>query len=258
MSVFLLLFRVAATLILVPALYFTGGAIGLVAGLILGGAIDFLRYQGAQMPDPAAPKPRKKLSAEEEKINDFVVSALLLSAAVIKADGTMDEQEVGYLRRFLADQFGEACSLEYMAVIRQAYQQNFNLKACAEKIKKTSDYETRLQLLYIIFGIAKSNFDVDAREKTLIDTIAEILEIDRHDFESVRAMFSFDMDAYYRILELTPSASDGEVKAAYRALSKKFHPDKVAHLGEMLNATAQKKYEKVREAYDAIRHSRGF
>jgi DnaJ like chaperone protein len=244
--------KIIVTLILVPALWWAGGLLGLGLGLLLGGAIDFLRSLGKAEPKEVKKKVRSSV------LTDFVISTLLLSAAVIKADGDMDELELGYLRRFLAEQFGEKRAMEYMAIFRSSYAGEFDVEKTARNIQQTTSYETRLQLLYIMVGIAKSNFDVEERERTLIDNIVVWLAIEKADYESVRSMFSTEMDAYYRILEVTPSASDRDIKTAYKTIAAKFHPDKVAHLGEEITTTATRKFQKLQEAYTAIRQARGF
>jgi DnaJ like chaperone protein len=40
-------------------------------------------------------------------------------------------------------------------------------------------------------------------------------------------------------------------------MAVKFHPDKVSHLGEEYQADAKVKFQKVQEAYDNIKKSRG-
>jgi DnaJ like chaperone protein len=247
-----LLEKIIVTLILAPALWWAGGSMGLGVGLLLGGAIDFLRSLGK----PSMSEVRRKVRSSQ--LTDFVISTLLLSSAVIKADGEMDELELGYLRRFLGEQFGEKRAMEYMAIFRASHAGEFDVEKTARNIQQTTSYETRLQLLYIMVGIAKSNFDVDEREQTLIDKIIVWLAIQKGDYESIKSMFSIEMDAYYRILEVTPSASDKEIKSAYKAIAAKFHPDKVAHLGEELTTTATRKFQKLQEAYTAIRQARGF
>ena len=64
-------------------------------------------------------------------------------------------------------------------------------------------------------------------------------------------------DADYRVLEVAPHASDDEVRRAYRRMSMKHHPDKVAHLGPEFQKTATEKFQRVNAAYAAIRKSRG-
>ena len=66
-----------------------------------------------------------------------------------------------------------------------------------------------------------------------------------------------DPDADYRVLEVSPQATDDEVRKAYRRMSMKHHPDKVAHLGPEFQKTATEKFQRVNAAYAAIKKIRG-
>ena len=69
-------------------------------------------------------------------------------------------------------------------------------------------------------------------------------------------MFFKDTKAAYKILEIPLSATNEEVKKAFRKMATKFHPDKVAHLGEDHVQTAEDKFQKVQQAYDLIKENR--
>lgn len=58
----------------------------------------------------------------------------------------------------------------------------------------------------------------------------------------------------YQVLGVAPTASDDEVKKAYRALCKKYHPD--ANVGKPDAAQAEKKFMEVQQAYEEIMHRR--
>jgi molecular chaperone DnaJ len=67
---------------------------------------------------------------------------------------------------------------------------------------------------------------------------------------------------YYEILEVTRTASDGELKAAYRKLAMKWHPDKnpgdkdcEAHFKEINEAYDVLKDDQKRAAYDRFGHA---
>ena len=60
---------------------------------------------------------------------------------------------------------------------------------------------------------------------------------------------------YYGILGVTKESTDKEIKKAYRNLSKKYHPDKVQHLGEEFQSFAKEKMQKLNEAYKALSKS---
>ena len=66
-----------------------------------------------------------------------------------------------------------------------------------------------------------------------------------------------DTSYAYTILEIDKSASDAEVKKAYRTMVKKYHPDKLQHMDEVHRNGAQEKFNKVQEAYEQIQKERG-
>jgi DnaJ like chaperone protein len=77
------------------------------------------------------------------------------------------------------------------------------------------------------------------------------------DFESVKNMFYRNPDSDYKILGIESSATDDEIKKAYRKMAVKYHPDKVASLGEEYVKGAQEKFQKIQEAYDNLKKLRG-
>ena len=74
--------------------------------------------------------------------------------------------------------------------------------------------------------------------------------------ESVKNMFIKSSEWAYKVLEIEPTASDEEVKKAYRRLATIHHPDKVSYLGEDIKQKANEKFQKISEAYNAIKKER--
>ena len=58
----------------------------------------------------------------------------------------------------------------------------------------------------------------------------------------------------YEILGVERGASLNEVKAAYRKLAVKYHPDKVDHLGDEFKVLAERKFKEIQEAYQELVH----
>lgn len=56
----------------------------------------------------------------------------------------------------------------------------------------------------------------------------------------------------YDILGVDPSATQEEIKTAYRKLANQYHPDKVAHLGEEFQTLAEQKFKQIQDAYDRL------
>ncbi len=56
----------------------------------------------------------------------------------------------------------------------------------------------------------------------------------------------------YDVLGVGPSASEAEIKAAYHRELARYHPDKVAHLGEELQILARAKTNEIMDAYQSL------
>jgi DnaJ-domain-containing protein 1 len=60
------------------------------------------------------------------------------------------------------------------------------------------------------------------------------------------------------ILGVRPTASNDEIKNAYRALIRQYHPDKVSSLGKEFQEIAELKSKQINNAYDRAKKIRGF
>ncbi len=222
------------------------GPIGGILGYALGSMFERGQYgQGLGIGAPT-------------RAGDFNVSLLVLTAAVMKADGTVRKSELDYVKSFYIQNFGLAASQQYIKMLGEILKSDINVMDVSRQIGRFMDYSSRLQLMHYLFGIAQADGKVDKNEADVISQIAGAMGIGAADFQSLRAMFVKDTDSAYKILEVSPDATDEEVKLAYREMAKKYHPDLVSHLGEEVQHSAEKKFQKVNEAYEAIKRERGF
>jgi DnaJ like chaperone protein len=89
--------------------------------------------------------------------------------------------------------------------------------------------------------------------------MAMYLGIPAQEAESILAMFGGkDVNSAYKVLEIDPSATDEEVKRAYKKLAIKHHPYKVESLGEDVKRAAEEKFKAIVAAYETIKKERGF
>ena len=192
----------------------------------------------------------------EEK-RDFNVTLLVLSAAVMKADGYVKRSELDYVKRFFLQNFGQERAENYIKMLREILEKDYNLYEVSQQVGRYMDYSSRLQLLHYLFGIANADGTIRQEELGVINTISDYMGITNSDFQSVKAMFIKETDSAYKILGIDASASDEEVKRAYREMAKKNHPDLVSNLGEEVRQAAEKKFQEVNAAYEAIKKQRG-
>jgi DnaJ like chaperone protein len=189
--------------------------------------------------------------------NDFSAALLVLCAAVMKADQKIMRSELDYVRNFFSRQFGETHTKERMILFREILKQEIVIGQVCEQIRYNVDAPSKLQLVHLLFGLAASDGNPGDAEINVISQISHLIGISMRDFESMKAMFVTDFNSVYKILEIERSASDEEVKKAYRKMAVKYHPDKVHHLGPEYHKDAQEKFKKINEAYEKIKKERG-
>ncbi|MCH2231045.1 MAG: TerB family tellurite resistance protein [Crocinitomicaceae bacterium] len=190
--------------------------------------------------------------------NDIPTMLMALSAAVMRADGKVLKSELTYVKSFLNQQFGNQFSTQHLQVLKRFLDSgNIPLRQICQDIKLRMQPEVRTQLLHYMFGIAKADGDVSHAEIDVIKQIAGMLGVSSVDFESVKNMFYRNVDSDYKVLGVESTASDDEVKKAYRKMAIKFHPDKVAQMGEQYQKGAKEKFQQIQDSYEAIKKRRG-
>jgi len=229
------------------------GPIGGILGFAIGSMIDGINSGSYAYESQSQPR----FTTPQTTPNDFVVSLLILAAAVMKSDQKILKSELDYVKKFLLQQFGAEEAERQLLMLRELLKQDYDLYQVGTQIKQYMEYPSRLQLMHFLFGLADADSYIHPAELEIITRIANILGIRNTDFESIKAMFVKDTTSAYRILEITPDANDEELKKAYRRMALKYHPDRVAHLGEDVQKAANAKFQELNAAYEQVKKERG-
>ena len=187
---------------------------------------------------------------------DFGAAMLVLFAAVMKADGELKRTELEFVKRFFVENFGIQYAQQIMPVFKKILNQNINIQDICTQIKAHMDMPSKLQLIHILFGLSKADNQIHKNEINIIAEISGLIGINPSDFNSIKAMFIKDTKGAYEILGVNQSQNNDEIKNAYRKMAIKYHPDKVAHLGQDFSKFAEEKFKSINDAYQQIKKER--
>jgi DnaJ like chaperone protein len=235
-----------------------GGPIGGIIGFAIGAMADDKSFKGVQSGQASNTHGQRSYGQyrHQTQSGDFASALLVLSAAVMKADNRLLKSELDFIRDFYTRQFGSAAAAQHIGVLKELLQKDIPVREVCEQIRYYMEHPMRLQLMYYLFGIAKADGNVDKDEMRIIELIAQYIGLNNKDYESLKAMHYKDTESAFKILEIESSASDEEVKKAFRKMAMKYHPDKVRGLGEQHEKSANEKFIKVQEAYEQIKKER--
>jgi DnaJ like chaperone protein len=252
--------------------FFLGKSIfGGIIGFLVGGAVDQMvrarrnggaasggRQAGGQRPGGQSFDDIFTYYRQQTQRYDFPTQLLALSAYIMKSDGRIVKAELNFVKSFLAQQFGPQFNANHLQTLKRFLDApSIPIEEICSDIRMRAQVEIRIQLLHYLFGIARADGEVSQAEVNTLQRIAQLLQVPPMDFRSVQGMFKQNLAGDYEVLGIDKSATDDEVKKAYRQMAVRYHPDKVASLGEEYQKGAKEKFQKIQEAYDNIKKSRG-
>lgn len=256
----------------------SGGIIGAIAGYAIGSWIDELILSPEKASEPRLDdrqqghrttgqrRQQQTHTRQQGERNGFLFSLLLLSAHIIQADGKIMHSEMEHVRRVLRASYGEGAVEQGNEILRRLFERRKQvgeaewnsqiIQACRE-ISTVMTLEQRLQLVAFLCDIAKADGKVDPTEVEQLRLVARYLGIQPDEVNQLLHLGSDTLEDAYKVLGVSPDASDDEVKRAYRRMALQYHPDKVATLGDDVKAAAEKKFKEIGAAKDKIWAARG-
>ena len=231
-----------------------GGPIGSIIGVLIASL-----FEKSGLDNQTSSGTSRTSRAQRTTAGDVNVSIIVLIACVIKSDGRVLKSEINYVKPFLLRTFGEAGAKQALLLLKELLEQDIDAKAVAQQIGQHVNYSTRLELVHLLLAIANADGEIHDLELETISSISMYMSIQDADLQSILALYQRRKDTNwaYTALEITPSATNEEVKKAYRRMAMKFHPDKVANAGEEIRQQATDKFRAINEAYEHIKQQRG-
>lgn len=189
--------------------------------------------------------------------NDFATALMILSAAVMKADGKVLKSELDFVKQFFKQQFSASLATRYIIEFKDILQKDFVLDKICVSINSSMPIRQRSLLIQYLFGIAQADGHVSDLEAKIIERIASYFRISTIEFDQIKSLFYKDVSSAYKVLGVDETVSDEEIKKAYRKMAVKHHPDKYNQLGEEQQKAAKEKFQKIQQAYEQIKKERG-
>ena len=210
---------------------------------------------------------------------DFSQSFLVLTAAVLKADGTVTRNELEFVKELYKQNFGVDKTKADMLVLRDILQgEIIRWENACLSIRQNMIQTERVKLIHYLFGIAKADGNITQNELNIIKNISLNINLTQWDFEHIKTKFTetynreyweeytgssrqqttyYKREDHYKTLGLEIKATDEVIKTTYRKLARQHHPDKHATKSPEETKAAEEKFKKIQQAYNEIKKERG-
>jgi len=249
--------------------FMMGGLFGAIIGALLGHQFD--RGLGNFSGDFSAGMGGVSPS-EIQRV--FFEATFSVMGHLAKADGRVSEEEIALARQIMARMgLSEAARHEAIALFSKGKASDFALESMLSRLHYATRRTRNLRQMFIEIQLhaAYADGELNPAEKKLLLVICDELGFSAADFARLDAMVRAEqhvgsgpveqvsLDDAYAILNVSPQASDSEVKRAYRKLTNQHHPDKLVAKGlpEEMMKLAEEKTREIRAAYERIREARG-
>ncbi|MFB2706043.1 co-chaperone DjlA [Marinobacter shengliensis] len=245
-----------------------GYAFGRFPGFLVGAAIGAFLFQ----------RMKSRLIGKIQSLqNNFVESVFAVMGALCKADGVVTRDEIQ-----LAEAMFERFRLneEQKAIARDAFNRgkhpDFDLDAELNRFLQNSGRQPAFLQMFLQVQVSAVAADgqVHPAEHEMLVRIARCLGLPESQVDQLEAMLrgahaghaggspnyssGQQIDDAYKVLGVSASASDDEIKRAYRKLMSENHPDKLAGRGmpESMREMAEERTREISHAYDVIKDAR--
>jgi DnaJ like chaperone protein len=187
----------------------------------------------------------------------FVATLVGILSTMLKADGEVRPEEVKTIRGFFERLGYRGESLDVVGtLISEFLNKEVPLDELCKDFLTRSDYASRLLLMECLFDVAMADATMHPEELKVLEYVGRTIGVEEKDWQrtgpKVSSAGSTAGKSDYDTLGVPPGASADEIKSAYRELAKKYHPDRVAHLGEEFSELAHTKFTEIQQAYERL------
>ena len=268
------------------------GLLGAIVGFVIGHQFDVMATRNARgRLGPRAPGSigadgtQAGRSSPEELRRAFFEATFQVMGHVAKSDGRVTEQEIDAARQAMGRfSLGEAERLRAIELFTAGKTPDFPLEGTLERLRWFTGDQPNLRRLFVQIQLeaALHGNGLGERPRAVFTRMCHALGISPFEFASLEAMLRMHRGTYggggpgsrpsgdpgataarladaYDVLGVSASATDAEVRRAFRKLMSQNHPDKLVAQGlpESLVTAAHERTQRILEAYETIKNHRG-
>ena len=193
----------------------------------------------------------------------FISTVIGLSIAAITHNDHNKQKKINAIISFVIDNV-RLSKYEDQQFVERIVEETFqrkdyiNIESLCTSYIEMANVEGRVLLVEFLFKLCSDGDYVIAEEEKQIHRIAARLLVPEKKYFLIKKEYLASRYAAFEILGVIPSASDSEIKKAYRRLARLFHPDRMVSSGDGLVKQAEEKFKSIQNAYNLIRQERGF
>jgi DnaJ like chaperone protein len=255
-----------------------GGVIGFVMAKFPGALVGVIlghQFDRGMVKGPVRTRRRSASAAERQHV--FFETTFLVMGHLAKTDGRVSETEIGaareVMRRMRLDENGTRLAMQ---LFNAGKQPEFSVDAQVARLRRYCASHPQLlrTFLEIQLDLALAKGAMNPAERELLTRIAAGVGVSRIELAHLEALLrarrrfgekpagiarETALEHAYRVLGVEPTASDGDVKTAYRRLMNQHHPDKQVARGlpDAMLEIAKERTSEIRAAYEAVKAHRG-
>ena len=231
-----------------------GGLIVLLLLLFIGGRVFSALFRSSRMQDPYVPGNR-----------EFFDGTFSMLAKIASADGSVSPGVKQKINRFMVNDLRlDNYSYQYArTVFNSALNGGPSFETLADRFYVAFNGNPAIfqTLMDMFYNVASDDGRISAREEAMLNYAASRFAIPESVIQALKrkyGMASGGTSRAYAVLGLTESATETEIKKAYRRLILEYHPDTVAQKGgPEFKEYATKKFVEIQQAYEEICAQRG-
>ena len=197
--------------------------------------------------EPSAGDKQRKQSAQ----NEIESAVIVLATEMMRLPGNYSNETTKILLDFLERNFPGATAVKRKKLIDDHLfvgPQPFTKMAC-EQLKSLATHGSKTEIIRLLYQIASFDDFVGKKENAVINKVAKYLSVSVEEVRSIREKFS-NINNPFIILEMEETGSIVELKAAYRRMVLKYHPDK--RTDGATTEEANRKFREVKKAYEQV------